>query len=144
MSGVLADFDADVRNIVALLIFFAIITALSFRAASLKRRVLHPMAKSWDQIQGKIEHTDVFVENRGKIDVHVAQLTYSYKVNGEYFSGEFTKDFLREKKAYAFIDSVSPGIDVVVRCNPADPRLSVLREEDNSALVAQKSSAKRS
>ena len=138
MSGLLADFDGDVRRLVALLIFFAIVTAISFRAASFKRRVIHPMADRWDQIQGKIEHTDVFVENRGKIDVHVAQITYSYRVNGEFFSGEFTKDYLREKNAYALIDSVSPGTEVVVRCHPVDPRLSVLREDDNTALLSRK------
>ena len=143
MTSLLADFDGDVQMFVAILLFAVFTTTLVFGIEAWSRRRASRAADSWDQIQGKVEHTDVYVEDRGKIDVHVAQVSYSYRVDGEYFAGEFTKDFLREKKAYEFIDSIDPGTEVVVRCDPNDPQLSVLREEDNSALQVRKPSPTR-
>lgn len=136
MTSLLADFDSDVRNVAVLLLAFVIITTLSLGLAALKKRTAARTGESWDQVQGTIEHTDVTVEDRGKLSVHVAQLRYSYRVRGEFHSGEFTKDFLRERKAYGFVESFPSGTLVTVRCHPEDPQSSVLREEDNASLIA--------
>ncbi len=138
MTSLLADFDGGIRALAIVLLVSIITTAFAFRSVFWSRKTMNRAGGRWDQIQGRIEHTDVYIENRGKIDVNVAQLTYSYKVKGEYFSGEFTRDFFRERKAYDFIDSIVPGTEVVVRCHPRDPSLSVLREEDNQTVFARR------
>lgn len=66
----------------------------------------------------------------------LVEVSYSYSVNGEYYSGFLQRAALTRKKAQQFADQFPNGMMLVVRFNPAHPELSVARLDDQPGLTA--------
>ncbi len=66
---------------------------------------------------------------------YYAELSYSYQVNGEFFSGFFQKTFRMRRFAEEFV-SMTEGQQLFVRYHPEKPEVSVIRDQDNAALLA--------
>ena len=109
---------------------------MSFGAAALRKLLVQRKSDSWSSVRAIVEHGELHHEQRGKISVPVAQLSYSYQYEGEYYAGFFRKPFGREESAYKLIDNVPSGTTVTIRCKPNHPDRSVMREDDNAALFA--------
>lgn len=97
--------------------------------------MIHRNSESWRSAQGTIEHGELHYEGHGE-DMPVAQLSYSFQTEGEYYSGFFRKNFLREDAAYRLVDAVPSGTQVTIRFKPGSPADSILREDDNAAVFA--------
>ena len=107
----------------AFAIIAAIIAAISGFLAWTKRRG----ASNWPMITGVVEQTCVDQDNRG----HVPGLLYSYQVNGEYYSGQFSfPDGFRDRDKA--LESVKPWLQkkIYIRYKPSDPQISVLLPND--------------
>ncbi len=63
----------------------------------------------------------------------VTELAYSYVVNGDYFSGRFTRDFAREQEAWDYANSFRRA-KVVVRHHPEHFERSKLDATPGSAM----------
>jgi hypothetical protein len=96
--------------------------------AAKKRR-----AESWPMISARVERAEVEGTDTG----YYADLSYSYQVNGEFFSGFYQKTFHMRRFAEEFV-SITRGQHLFVRYHPEKPENSVIRDQDNAALIALK------
>jgi len=90
-------------------------------------RVRH--AHSWPSAQGTIMSAQVQRTTDNAILPWAANLTYSYVVNGEYFSGFYRMRARSERRAEEKIAGWKDRM-VVVRYSPDKPDLSVLLKSD--------------
>lgn len=93
-------------------------------------------AESWYQVQGNVEQARVSGWNAVS-DVGVprenltVELLYSYKVNGEWYSGSVRHAFSDENDAHRFADQYR-GKPVLVRYDPSKPERSILWASNNA------------
>lgn len=104
-----------------------------FDLASWKEAASTWGAKTWPIIKGRVEH--VTVTQRRSLATwmllpdYAAEVSYSYSVAGEYYSGHVERSFFREKSAQKFVDNLK-GKGVFLRYKQSSPDISVLRNSD--------------
>jgi hypothetical protein len=96
--------------------------------AARKRR-----AESWPMVPGRVERAVVEGTDTG----YFADISYSYQANGEFFSGFYQKSFRMRRFAEEFAD-MTRGQNLFVRYDPEKPKVSVIRDQDNAALLVLK------
>jgi hypothetical protein len=86
---------------------------------------------SWPMVEGKIEALTVttFAEQS------LAQLAYSYLVDGERYSGYFTRQFADEQDAWDYVRPLK-GQPIFVRHKPSNPAVPSVRIADQNSLLA--------
>lgn len=89
--------------------------------------------RSWPMVQGTIESTSVtaFAEQS------LAQLAYSYHVEGELYSGYFTQQFADEQEAWDYVRPLK-GQSIFVRYQPVNHEVSAFRVTDQNPLLFAK------
>ena len=87
------------------------------------------LARGWLTNHGRVEFGSVEEHRVRYFSYYIARVDYSYSVNGEYYSGNFQKLFLRERSADRFVDTMK-GQMVFVRSNPSHPERSALLKQD--------------
>lgn len=90
-------------------------------------------ARSWPTTQGKIEFGTVIEHRTRYFSYYIAQMAYSYAVNGEYFSGYYEKMFLRESSADKFAADLK-GRPAFIRHKGSSPDVSTLLKEDQQSV----------
>jgi hypothetical protein len=97
-----------------------------------QRRIEVIGSTAWPMANGRI--FDISVQHD---DIHgwAAELTYSYTVFGEYYSGIYRRGFRRKKSAEAFLDRLPRETLVPVRYKTARPEISTLLLSDLSLLL---------
>ena len=122
-------------------IFVAILLLAVFLAASIRRWLewwRRLRSASWPTIPGVVEGGEVST-HRGRsrygtnIENATAQLSYSYRLDGNYFAGYHTEVFNDEQKAWSYVDRLK-GQPVDVSYNPKKPDVSVLRQPPKTSL----------
>jgi Protein of unknown function (DUF3592) len=93
----------------------------------------------WSFAQGTVERSSVRVEH-GDRTVFVAEIAYSFSLNGEFYGGQHKHAFTSEEAADAFVRTFAAGAPVTIRCRAGHPVESMLREDDNHAALAVTSS----
>jgi hypothetical protein len=73
---------------------------------------------SWPTTEGTIEVANVREVHTRSSHYFKVEMGYSYLVNGEYYSGRFTKDFDREAEAWDYAKAMKGRI-APIRYNPA-------------------------
>ena len=63
----------------------------------------------------------------------IAQMAYSWAVNGEYYSGDYEKMFFRERSAQKFADELK-GRPAFIRPKASAPEASTLLPEDQQSV----------
>ena len=86
-------------------------------------------AANWPMVQGDIESATVtaFAEQS------LAQLGYSYRVEGERYSGYFSRQFADEQDAWDYIRPLREQT-IFIRYRPANPCVSTVRTSDQNPL----------
>jgi hypothetical protein len=94
-------------------------------------------AGNWPIIKGRVEYEAVTqhrdTETWLLFPNYTAEVSYSYSVAGEYYSGHIERSFFREASAQRFVDNLK-GKAVFVRYNQSSPEMSVLRKSDQPVL----------
>jgi hypothetical protein len=67
---------------------------------------------------------------------YVASVNYSYAVQGEYYSGVLRHNFVLEGRAEKWTGKFTTGLALQIRCNPANPKDSVLFEDEQMGMAA--------
>ena len=106
-------------------VIFALIPAAGAAWAWFKFRHAH----SWPSAQGTILSAQAQRSTNDTILPWVANLTYSYTVNGEYYSGYYRMRARTERRAAERIAGWKDRM-VVVRYSPDKPDVSVLLKSD--------------
>jgi uncharacterized protein DUF3592 len=84
-------------------------------------------ADSWPATQGTIESLDVKEVRTRSAHYFALDAAYSYSVNGEYYSGRFTKNFETESEASDYAESLR-GRPVSLRYRAEDAGTSCLQD----------------
>ena len=90
-------------------------------------------ARSWPMTQGKIEFGTVIEQKTRYFSYYLAQMAYSYAVNGEYYSGYYEKMFFKESSAQNFADELK-GRPAFIRHKPSSPGISTLLRDDQQSV----------
>jgi hypothetical protein len=84
-------------------------------------------SRSWPTVPGTIEAGDVSVVRGRYGEICTATLTYSYRVDGEYYGGSNSKTFGNDEDgAWDYVNS-QKGSNALVAYNPHRHETSVLR-----------------
>ena len=94
-------------------------------------------ARNWPVIKGRVEY-GIVAQHRDPetwflFPNYTAEVSYSYSVSGEYYSGHIERSFFRESSAQKFVQNFR-GKGVFVRYNQSSPEISVLRKSDQPVL----------
>ena len=92
----------------------------------------------WDcavgrQAPAKLNFGIVIEQHSRGSNYYLAQMAYSYAVNGECYSGDYEKMFLREGSAQKFADE-GKGRPAVIRHKASAPEVSALLPEDQQSV----------
>ena len=94
-------------------------------------------ARSWPVMKGHVEYGTVMqhrdLETWLLFPTYTAEVSYSYSVAGEYYSGHIERSFFRQSSAQKFVESLK-GKGVFVRYKQSSPDISVLRSSDQPVL----------
>ncbi len=102
-----------------------IIAILGIGAAGwLIREVRARIAQSWPIVDGTVEFTTIRVEQHGRSQREIHEVNYSYRVQGEYYSGAHRVGGESDFAAFPKLSRV------VVHYKPSDPSVSFLDRED--------------
>ncbi len=133
----MTSFEINPIPIIGLLL---IVVSIAGRQAL--NRIRERRAANWPLTDGEITTTEVKVIRAERGELALAELGYSYRVNGEYHSGYYKQQFTDEQDAWTFADGIR-GLSVVIRHKPGAPEVSVLREDDQSARFDRSSLLKK-
>lgn len=94
-------------------------------------------ARNWPVIKGRVEYGSVAQHRDSEtwflLPNYTAEVSYSYSISGEYYSGHIARSFFRESSAQTFVENLK-GKGVFVRYNQSSPEISVLRKSDQPVL----------
>src|SRR3981189_3520566 len=65
----------------------------------------------------------------------VAEVTYTYAQAGEYFSGTHREPFILRDSAEEYAARFPAGGDVIIRVQPGEPEVSIVREDDQAVGI---------
>jgi branched-subunit amino acid transport protein AzlD len=85
--------------------------------------------RSWPTTSASIEITDVREIRTRSSHFFETTLSYCYKVNDEYYSGFYKREFFDETAAWEYANNAK-GRSVIARFNPLKPGRSKLNDEE--------------
>lgn len=123
------------QGIVTLAISAAVIAAGS--GLWLRGRLRKRAARGWPAAQGKVMWTTVSFQGGGDpaSSRYVAHVRYTYVIQGEAYSGDYKRSFMRRDPADVWAGSYPAGRQLLVRYKPANLRDSLVLEEEQSATA---------
>lgn len=96
----------------------------------LKRRA----ARRWPLAQGRVEKADWRQPSSYTNRYFVAELAYSYVINGQFYAGHYRRAFSDVAAAMAFVERLK-GASIQVRYKDSAPATSLLLEGDVRELA---------
>ncbi len=115
-------------GVIVLVVFVAILADRLWHW--LRRRA----ARQWPLAQGRIEKADWRQPSTYTNRYFIAELAYSYVINGQFYAGHYRKAFSDADAAAAFVERLR-GASIQVRYKQGAPATSLLREEDVRELA---------
>ncbi len=114
---------AQPSGIVVLVIFLALLAERGWQWT--RRRA----ARAWPAAQGRVERAEWRQPNTGTNRYFIADLAYSYVVNGQFYAGYYRRSFSSAQAAAAFVAQMKSA-PVAVRYKTGDCARSLLLEEN--------------
>lgn len=115
-------------GVIVLAVFLAIVAERLWQW--LQRRA----ARAWPLAQGRIEKAEWRQPSAYTSRYFVAELAYSYVINGQFYAGHYRRAFSDAEAAAEFVARLS-GASIQVRYKDVAPATSLLREEDIRELA---------
>jgi len=82
-------------------------------------------ARSWPSVKG-----EVTTSQKLRSACIVVELTYTYRVDGELYTGTLEEPFASIGSAESFLSHYGPGSEITVRVKPGNSECSFVRERD--------------
>jgi hypothetical protein len=89
-------------------------------------------SRNWPVVQGRIHKSRATSDER----FWIAELTYSYAANGEYYSGEDKQRFATKRRAEEYAERFPKDAVIFARYNPQNPEVSVMLRDEQVGLGA--------
>ncbi len=83
-------------------------------------------SSNWPMMPATVEEVTVQAHYGRSSTTYRAEVVYSYRVGGEYYSGRYTTDSFSEEEANAVVSKCPKGSAMQVHVNPAKPEVSDL------------------
>ena len=115
---------------IVLAVFLAILAERGWQW--LRRRA----ARQWPLAEGRVEKAEWRQPNTGTNRYFVAELAFSYVVDGHFYAGHYRRAFSRAQAAAGFVERLR-GAAIQVHYKQGAPGNSLLREEDIHELAAE-------
>jgi hypothetical protein len=106
----------------------ALAVALVLAGVELPRRLKFRGADSWPTTRGTIESLNVKEVRTRSTHYFALDGAYSYSIDGEYYSGRFSKNFETESEASDYAENLK-GRPLFLRYKPADAGTSCLTDQ---------------
>jgi hypothetical protein len=116
-------------GVIVLAVFLAIVAERLWQW--LRRRA----ARAWPLAQGRVERADWRQPSAYTNRYFVAELAYSYIINGQFYAGHYRRAFSNAEEAAEFVARLR-GASIQARYKAGAPATSLLREEDIRELAA--------
>jgi hypothetical protein len=100
---------------------------VEYLARQLVRLVRSWNARSWKIVKARITRS---AYRAGGLGCAVADVAYTYEVNGRAYSAKNSVPFIFDMSARDYVAHYSPNTDLLTRVKPNDPNVSVVREND--------------
>lgn len=108
-----------------------IATVILLAALRLSRALRFRGTATWPVVEGRIENCDVREIRTRSSHYFVAEAAYSYRVEGEYYSGRFSREFAQESEAWDYVSSIRNAL-VQVKFDPAKAESSLVLDDNAS------------
>lgn len=122
--------EAQQSGVFVLVIFLAVLAERGWQW--LRRRA----ARNWPQAEGRIEFAAFRQPNRHSNLYFVAELGYSYMIDGGHYAGHYRRTFYDAASAASFVAALK-GRTIQVRYHPANLAKSLLLEDQVQLAVAE-------
>jgi hypothetical protein len=105
----------------------AAFASIAFFCREMLRTIRERRAQNWQAASAQIASGTVTAIPGRFIDYAIANVGYSYSLEGNYYSGYLTRQFWDEQAAWTFADGCREK-SVMIQYKPEKPRVSVLRD----------------
>jgi hypothetical protein len=108
----------------------------------IRKRVRLKHARSWPTEARRVESTAIRLQpsSGGQAGTtsssYIANVTYSYTVQEQSYPGTLRRNFMLKGRAEKWTGKFTTGLPLHIRCNPANPKDSVLFEDEQVGLAA--------
>ena len=89
-------------------------------------------SNGWPIVHGRLHTSNIYPEG----NLWLAEVSYSYAVNGEYYSGYSKMHFANEDDAEEFANRFLRDMTLFIRHKPRRPEVSVIRSDDQMGMGA--------
>lgn len=86
----------------------------------------------WPIVHGRLHASAIYAEQ----NLWLAEVSYSYTVNGEYYSGYSKMHFANEDDAEAYANRFLKDMTLFIRHKPHKPEASLIRSDDQMGMGA--------
>jgi len=120
------------------LIVWAFVRRITWRArVAIGAMALKDRTSDWPIVEGRIYASDVLTTR--EVNEYSASVSYSYSVEGEYWSGELNPRFRMLSAAVAYVSRYPKDGPVAVRYNPRSPGESTILDLDQKSPASSAS-----
>jgi hypothetical protein len=108
----------------------------------IRQRVRLKHARSWPTETGRVESTVIRLQQASggqagtTSSSYIATVVYSYTVQGQPYSGTLRHNFMLKGRAEKWTAKFTTGLPLRIRYNPANPKDSVLFEDEQAGMAA--------
>jgi len=86
-------------------------------------------SRGWPTVDGTIVGGNVQKMSGRGDPPYLGEISYSYNLDGQYYSGYYQRGFFDEQKGWDFVDGAKDR-PVIIRYKASDPEITVLRMRD--------------
>jgi hypothetical protein len=110
----------------------SILVLAVFAAIWTLKRIKRHRAHTWPIGEGRVISTNIRRVGSGSQQAHLAEVTYSYALNGQTYSGVSSRRFMLYGSAGKWLAKFESGRSLIVRVNPKNPRESLFFEMEQA------------
>jgi hypothetical protein len=96
-----------------------------------RRKMQLRCSSSWPRVTAAVNFSSLPNNSFG---CTLAELSYVYKVDGEFYAGTFTKPFLRRSPGENYIARFPSETQLLISVKPDEPSVSIVDERESASL----------
>jgi hypothetical protein len=89
-------------------------------------------SNGWPVVHGRVHSSSIYPDDQ----LWLAEVSYSYSVDGEYYSGYSRAHFANEDDAEKYANEFPANATLFIRHKPHRPEVSLLRRDDQMGMAA--------
>ncbi len=95
------------------------------------RQVQLRRSSSWPRVTATVNFSSLSDDS---FSCTIAELSYIYKVDGEFYAGTFTRPFLRRSSGENYIAHFPREANLLISVKPGEPSVSIADERESASV----------